>query len=148
MTVEFRKTKTDQECFGISQAVHVSGDSLVCATRAADSLRGLAPQKFGDGSEAFQPLFRWANGTVLKREEVQRALQRAAVGVGLPAERFMSHSLRIGGASALFQATGEVELVKRRGRWTSSAVQRYLHDELDAEVTRNVAAMMASGSKR
>ena len=145
MTVEFRKTKTDQECFGISQAVHVSGDPLVCATRAADSLRTLAPQRFGEGSDALLPLFRWANGTVLKREEVQRALRQAAVGVGLPADRFMSHSLRIGGASALFQATGEVELVKRRGRWTSSAVQRYLHDELDAEVTRNVASMMASG---
>ena len=40
----------------------------------------------------------------------------------------MSHSLRIGGASALFQATGEIELVKRTGRWSSAAVQRYLHD--------------------
>ena len=40
----------------------------------------------------------------------------------------MSHSLRIGGASALFQSTGEIELVKRTGRWSSSAVQRYLHD--------------------
>ena len=42
-----------------------------------------------------------------------------------PSERFMSHSLRIGGASALFQGTGEIELVKRTGRRTSSAVQRH-----------------------
>jgi hypothetical protein len=65
MTVEFRKTKTDQEAFGISQAVHVSGDLVVCATRATDRLRGLAPQRFGEGSEAFQPLFRWASGGIM-----------------------------------------------------------------------------------
>ena len=35
--------------------------------------------------------------------------------------------MRIGGASALFQATGEVEMVKRTGRWSSGAVQ-YLQD--------------------
>ena len=40
----------------------------------------------------------------------------------------MSHSLRIGGPSALFQATGEIELVKRTGRLSSSGVQGYLHD--------------------
>ena len=28
----------------------------------------------------------------------------------------------------MFQATGEIELVKRTGRWSSAAVQRYLHD--------------------
>ena len=65
---------------------------------------------------------------MLRRTQVQHLLQRAAVGVGLPPERFMSHSLRIGGASALFQATGEIELVKRTGRWSSAAVQRHFHD--------------------
>ena len=52
----------------------------------------------------------------------------AAAGVGLPPDRFMSHSLRIGGASALFQATADIELVKRMGRRASSAVQSYLFD--------------------
>ena len=67
-------------------------------------------------------------GQALKRTQVQAMLQKAASACGLPAERFMSHSLRIGGASALFQATGEMEVVKRTGRWSSAAVQRYLHD--------------------
>lgn len=82
-------------------------------------------KEHGDG---LKPLFRWANGSVLKRVEVQSLLQQAAGGVGLPPDRFMSHSLRIGGATALFQSTGEIELVKRQGRWSSSAVHRYLHD--------------------
>ena len=65
---------------------------------------------------------------MVKRLQIQNVLQKTAKALGLPFERFMSHSLRIGGASALFQATGEIELVKRTGRWSSSAVQRYLHD--------------------
>ena len=64
----------------------------------------------------------------MKRLEIQALLQRAAVAQNLPPSRFMSHSLRIGGASALFQATGEIETVKRAGRWSSSTVQRYLWD--------------------
>ena len=48
--------------------------------------------------------------------------------VGLQGDRYMAHSLRIGGATALYQATGDIELVKRIGRWTSSAVHRYLED--------------------
>ena len=75
-----------------------------------------------------KPLFRWSAGQSLKRTEVQSFLQQAARGVGLPPERFMSHSLRIGGATALYQSSGEIEVVKRMGRWSSSAVQRYLHD--------------------
>ena len=82
----------------------------------------------------------------LKRLQVQNVLQKAAKALGLPAERFMSHSLRIGGASALFQSTGEIELVKRTGRWSSSAVQRYLHD---GEIAlRDAAKKMATVEQR
>ena len=128
ITVQFRKTKTDQEAYGTCKTMYRSGDPGLCVVEALVDLRQLAPRRFGTGPEALQPLFRWANGTVLKRVQVQNILQKAAKALGLPAERFMSHSLRIGGASALFQATGEIELVKRTGRWSSSAVQRYLHD--------------------
>ena len=65
---------------------------------------------------------------MLKRLEIQHFLQAAADGVGLPKSRFLSHSLRVGGATALYQATADIELVKRMGRWTSSAVHRYLQD--------------------
>lgn len=77
--------------------------------------------------------------------EIQNILQKAARAVGLPAERFQSHSLRIGGASALFQATGEVEVVKRTGRWSSGAVQRYLHD--GGDVVKGLSKKMANVSQ-
>ncbi|CAE7036810.1 unnamed protein product [Symbiodinium sp. CCMP2592] len=137
VTLQFRKTKTDQEAFGTCKTMYASGPA---------TLPGIAPQRFGHGGEALKPLFRWANGQMLKRTQVQYVLQQAAAGVGLPPGRFMSHSLRIGGASALFQATGEIEVVKRTGRWSSSAVQRYLHDGETA--LKQAASKMASVEQR
>ncbi len=37
----------------------------------------------------------------------------------------VSHSLRIGGATALYRAGHDIEKIKRFGRWTSSAVHSY-----------------------
>eukprot|EP00435_Cladocopium_sp_Y103_P046957 s1496_g13.t1 len=130
MTVQFRKTKADQEAFGTCRTMLRTGVKHVCVVQAMVEFKEVAAHRFS-GAEALMPHFRWANGTVLKRIEIQNVLQRSAKAVGLPADRFQSHSLRIGGASALFQATGEVEVVKRTGRWTSGAVHRYLHDSGD-----------------
>ena len=146
VTLQFRKTKTDQDAYGTSKSMYKSGVDGLCVVEALGRLRQLAPQRFGKGSEALKPLFRWSSGRMLTRGQVQNALQKAAVAQGLPPERFLSHSLRIGGASALFQATGEIELVKRAGRWSSSAVQRYLHDGDIA--MRDVAAKMATVERK
>ncbi|CAE6959396.1 unnamed protein product [Symbiodinium sp. CCMP2592] len=146
VTLQFRKTKTDQEAFGTCKTMYASGVKDLCVVEALLRFRGIAPQRFGHGGEALKPLFRWANGQMLKRTQVQYLLQQAAAGVGLPPGRFMSHSLRIGGASALFQATGEIEVVKRTGRWSSSAVQRYLHDGETA--LKQAASKMASVEQR
>ena len=79
---------------------------------------------------------------MVSREEVQRELQRAAAAVGLPAGRFMSHSLRIGGASALYHATNDIEVVRRFGRWASDSVHAYLWDSVDQ--TKGMANKMAA----
>lgn len=86
-----------------------------------------------------EPLFRWRNGRDLRREDLQAALQPAADAVGLPRERFRSHSLRIGGASAMLHAT---DLVKRFARWSSDAVHGYLHES--TEQMRGLASRTAS----
>ena len=142
VSISFRKTKTDQLAFGLEQSLARSGDERVCPVRALQRLRDLAPERFGQGSEVDLPLFRWRGGQVIDRLQTQAILQESAAACGLPPDRFLSHSLRIGGATALYQATGEIELVKRRGRWSSDAVQRYLHDELGAAVSQRIAATM------
>ena len=102
---------------------------------AAPSTGPSALRKRFGSARAFVSLGEWADAD-------QRPGPECAAEGGLPPERFLSHSLRIGGASALFQATGKIELVKRAGRWSSSAVQRYLHDGDIA--MRDVAAKMAN----
>ena len=129
VTLQFRKTKADQVGFGESKLLKATGHRHLCPVEALERMRQVWPARFEPKSkEAFKPLFRWASGRMLKRLEIQGLLQKAATGVGLPPERFMSHSLRIGGATALYQSTMDVELVKRMGRWSSGAVHRYLQD--------------------
>ena len=123
VTMQFRKTKSDQLAFGESKTLKATGRQRLCPVEALVRMRKKWPTRFQKGhSDSLKPLFRWSSGQALKRTEVQSLLQQAARGVGLPPERFMSHSLRIGGATALYQSTGEIEVVKRMGRWSSSAV--------------------------
>ena len=68
-------------------------------------------------------------------------MERAAVAEGLPASRFRSHSLRIGGATALYHIYHDVEIIKRYGRWTSNAFHAYLWEA--NETAKGVAAKMA-----
>ena len=129
LTLQFRKTKTDQAGFGENKLLRATGKRHLCPVEAMERMRMVWPNRFVEGAaESMRPLFRWASGKALKRLEIQGLLRQAARGVGLPPERYMTHSLRIGGATALYQATMDVELVKRMGRWTSSAVHRYLQD--------------------
>ena len=140
VTVQFRKTKSDQEAFGSCKTMGKTGRQFLCPVEALENYRMVCPGRF-NGPEALRPLFRWGSGMTLKRTEVQYLLQKAATAEGLPADRFLSHSLRIGGASALYQVTADVELVKRMGRWSSSAVQRYLHD--GGHVLKELSGRMA-----
>jgi hypothetical protein len=138
----FRKTKTDQEAFGATRTHYRSGKPI-CPVMAIEHLLGWFPQRAEGGREAMLPLFRWANSHVLTRAHLQEPLQQAARAVGLPPDRLTAHSYRIGGASALYNATGEIETVKRYGRWTSGAFHRYLWDS--AEQAKGVAAKMSVG---
>lgn len=140
LAVQFREQKADQQAFGMNRAQYRSG-GVVCVVQAVCALRTLCPERFGKGKEAQLPICRWADGTVIKRTEIQQALQQAAEAKGLPADRFRSHSLRIGGASAIYHATGDIEVVKRYGRWTSGAFHRYLWDS--DEQHKDLAAKMA-----
>ena len=141
--VQFRKTKTDQLAFGCTRTHYQvdAGARHLCVVDVISRLLQEFPER-ADQRENGLPLFRWRSGGLVRREDLQRALERAAEAVGLPAARFRSHSLRIGGASALLHATGQFDLVKRFGRWSSDAVHVYLHDS--AEQYEGLAEKMAN----
>ena len=143
LDVQFRKTKADQAAFGcVRTHYRVSEGPMeqLCVVRAVQRLRDLFPERWE--AEAPLPLCRWKNGALIRREELQKVLTRAAEAVGLPPARFRSHSLRIGGASAMLHATNQFELVKRFGRWSSDAAHGYLHES--AQQWQGLADKMAS----
>jgi hypothetical protein len=93
-------------------------------------------------NEPSAPLLRMANGSPLTREHIQALLERAAVACDLPPDRFRSHSLRIGGATALYHVYHDVDIIKRYGRWASGAFQGYLWEA--NETAKGVAQRMAT----
>ena len=137
--LRFKKSKADQEGAGATRNHYRSGEEL-CPAEALAFLQ----RHFGHRmrSEPHLPLFRWRDGSPLTREQIQAPLERAAVAEGLPAERFRSHSLRIGGATTLYHIYHDVEIIKRYGRWASSAFQGYLWEA--NETAKGVSTKMAT----
>ena len=65
-----------------------------------------------------------------RREDISSLLKLGSVALGYPPDLVGSHSLRKGGAAALYAASGDMELVKRFGGWKSEAVHAYLYSDL------------------
>ena len=140
--LQFRKTKSDQVGFGDSKLLKATGKRHLCPVwRLSNGCGRSFPT--ASWSTTRRGLGRCSGGALGRCSSGWRSRTSSA---GLPEARFMSHSLRIGGATALYQATMDVELVKRMGRWSSSAVHRYLQD--GGGVIPQVAERMANlGSK-
>jgi hypothetical protein len=100
-----------------------------------------APQSFDLGCDAHNHLLIDSHGVHLHRETVQAALRTAAKVTGGDTDEFGSHSLRFGGASALWAAYHDTGLVKRWGRWASDSFHTYLWE--DRKGAGGIAASMA-----
>ena len=72
------------------------------------------------------PLFRWASGAPITRSEVQHYLVLAGLAAGLGRDEIGSHSLRIGGATALFAAGADPIHIRTMGRWSSDCWRLYV----------------------
>jgi len=125
VSIRIRSSKADIYNSGESRNHWRTGEEL-CVVEALALLQGRFPQRFGKGEDAESPLFRAADGAPLYRSYVQDWLERAALAEGYPPTRFGSHSLRIGGATALLHLGVSVEIIKRWGRWASDCFQGYL----------------------
>ena len=141
VSIRLRSSKSDQYNEGCVLTHHLAGESDLdlCVVRALRDLAITCPTRWEE--EAHLPLSRWIDGKPVTREEIRRLLAAAAVEEGLPPEAVGVHSLRSGGASALFQASGgNKPLVQRMGRWASDAFSGYVWE--DHTLTRGMAAAM------
>jgi len=100
----------------------------------------MVPLRFGEKTKE-NPLFLKESGDSIRREEIQHILELGAIALGINAERMGSHSLRIGGATALYHTVQDLEKVKRFGRWKSDAFHGYLWESHEPQ--RGLAKSMA-----
>ena len=66
------------------------------------------------------------DGLVLHKYHLQKLLQGAAGWFGFKPKYFTSHSLRAGGASAIYHNGFTMEEIQRRGRWVSDVWKIYI----------------------
>lgn len=100
---------------------HLSGDKLLCPVRAARWIRrGASAFKTTEGA----PALAMSQGGITA-DNVATTIRRAAVKMGLDPNRFSTHSVRIGGATALLNAGTDRLLIKLMGRWLSNAFEAY-----------------------
>ena len=83
---------------------HFRAEGNVCPVRAAIAIFLNFPQRYGGGNDAFGPLFRTADDKLLPRGAVQAAIEAAAKALNMPPGDLGTHSLRFGGASAIWAA--------------------------------------------
>ena len=120
--VRFRGSKTDRYNEGSLRYVGKTPNAR-CFVKAMVEWYGADPQHFDDSAT---PLFTLLSGKVMRREQMQDDLRSAAADLGINEQRMGTHSLRIAGATWMYQSGVDIEVIKRHGRWTSGVVHVYL----------------------
>ena len=139
IVLQITQSKTDQYNAGTIRNAFTTGEVL-CPVKSAVALWKLAPERFR-GTEEKLPLFRRKDGTPIQRTTIQQLLELSAVSQGIDASKMGSHSLRIGGATALYHTVNNLDVVKRFGRWSSDAFHGYLWEAHEPQ--RHLAKAMA-----
>ena len=140
VVLTIRGSKTDKFNMGETRNHFRNDDPELCVVKALALLQRWFPARLG-GQESHMALFRDPQGKPLHRAAVQDLLRWAARAEGLAAEEYGTHSLRFGGASALWAAYGDSGLIQRWGRWASSCFQGYIWEARGA--SEGVSAAMA-----
>ena len=82
----------------------------------------------GDYAHKNEEFFIFRDRTVVSPSQVRSILRFGLKRLGLEASLYGTHSFRIGRCSDLMKAGVPLEEIKRRGRWKSNAVFRYMRD--------------------
>jgi len=90
-----------------------------CGRRATRLLERRATAH-GCGVFQVQPFFRLRSGWPITVDKLRDWVKRLMQGIGLKPAHFGAHSLRIGGATALFAASADLHGMCTMGRWFSN----------------------------
>ncbi|CAK0861117.1 unnamed protein product [Prorocentrum cordatum] len=130
MVIYIKGSKTDQLNVGTVRNHYRAGTTL-CPIAAMERLQAHHPQRIKGhrGTAAPFPL------------GVQHFLTVAGLAAGLSREEIGSHSLRIGGATAMYHVTEDLSRVRQFGRWQSDAFHGYLWES--HEPMKGISGKMA-----
>ena len=129
-TIRIYQSKTDQSQRGCFRTL-METDSEICPVRSMIFYL----ISFDWGCESDERLF--ADDVELR---IRALIKWSATSNGLVSSKFSTHSLRSGGATAMYLRGISVEHIRRFGRWASDTFRRYLYR--DNQVFRFVGSAM------
>ena len=110
----------------------------ICVVRNLQNLFKLYPAKAYKNLNL--PFARWENDLLITAFRVTFLIKTAAKANGLDPNDYTLHSLRSGGATALYRETGDLDLVGRFGRWKGRSIHGYLWES--HQMLIGIASMM------
>ena len=117
-------SKTD--IFRQGADVHIMANgSLSCPVSALTAMLALRPPSSSSSSLPSDPLFRLSNGRALTRDLLINFMHRLLTRGGINPEGYSGHSMRRGGAQALFDAGISERDIQVYGRWRSWCFRLY-----------------------
>ena len=118
--------KNDWMGQGTSANIYADEDGHpLCVVRLFNLMRAAKPSHLTTGNSGTH-VFTLTSGKVLHRDKVEEMLRQAAQQLKVPASMVSTHSLRAGGATAMWAAGYSVEEIQRRGRWASQCFRIYI----------------------
>ena len=122
VAIQFRRSKGDQFGAGGTRNLFVAGDPMYCVVT---QLWQLACEK--KSCELSGPVMQWHRNRGVTRGQITGLLKQAAESLGLPTDRLATHSLRAGGATAMYDSGFSDTEISFHGRWSSEAWKVYVH---------------------
>ena len=119
-----RSSKTDPFRRGAVVIIAPSQDSTLCPVLALRHYLACRPQVPGQ-------LFRFATGTALTKSTLNRLVKTLSQTVGIPVNRYSTHSFRIGAATTGAAAGIPDWKIRMLGRWLSDAYHLYIRTPTD-----------------
>ncbi|OWY95176.1 hypothetical protein PHMEG_00034886 [Phytophthora megakarya] len=137
VSIHFRGSKSDQEGVGATTTIERSRSNWLCPVRAVWELVEHG-RRIGLGPRAL--LCSTSRFTSLSASDMTRAVKAAVSAAGENPADYGTHSMRSGGATALFRAGIDRLAIKHFGRWKSDAYEQYA--KIDNVTLSGIAAAM------
>ena len=136
ITIHIRNSKTDQFNEGDFKTLRTVSGQL-CPVKMMAKLMTVSDWSCDSEKKVFG---KWL------RNRLCALLRMAGTAMGIPASRIGNHSLRSGGATAMWRAGYDVEVIKRWGRWRSASFQGYLWDDHRTLATIGLGMLTTRGN--